>query len=84
MPFTPPKEKTNRDKAYKLVEIIIHLILVIIVPVIYLEVTTGFNKYELPNVINYVYGYWLIYIILTQIFYGVFKKKKGYKKFRRK
>ena len=84
MTSTGPKKITTRDKSYKIFEIIIHLILIIIIPVIYLEVTTGFNKYTLPDFIIYVYGYWMIYIIITPILYGVFKKKRKYKKFRRK
>ena len=84
MTSTPPKDKASLDKAYKFVEIAIHLILIIVIPAIYLEVTTEFDKYTLPDFINYVYGYWMIYIILTPIFYGVFKKKRRYKKFRRK
>lgn len=84
MAFTPSKEKTNRDKTSPFIEIVAHLILIIIIPAIYLDVTTGFDKYALPEFINYVYGYWMIYIILTPILYGVFKKKVKYKKFRRK
>jgi hypothetical protein len=84
MPFTPPKEVSNQVKVYKIIEIVIHLFLIIIIPVIFLEVTTGFNKYDLPDYINYVYGYWLIYLIVTPLFYNVFKKKRKYKKFRRK
>jgi len=84
MVFTPPRDKTKEEKTYKIIEIVVHLVFIFAIPAIFLEVTTEFDKYALPDFIIYVYGYWLTYLILTPIFYSRFKKRKPYKKFRRK
>ncbi|PCJ46593.1 MAG: hypothetical protein COA74_13335 [Gammaproteobacteria bacterium] len=83
MVFTPQKEKTKKQKLLKLAEIAFHLVLIILIPVIYLEITTGFDKYVLPDFITYVYMYWMLYLIIVPILYSLFKKHKKYKRFQR-
>jgi len=72
---TKEKKGENRYRYLKIFEVILHLFLLVVVPVVYLYITTGFNKYRLPEHINYVYGYWLVYIILLPIIYSFISRK---------
>lgn len=42
------------ENVKKIIEFSIHFILVVLVPLVYLEVKTGFNKYRLPEQMIYV------------------------------
>jgi len=65
-----------QKKLLNLLELIIHFVLIVIVPVAFLQFTTGFNKYKLPDFIIYVYLYWLLFLIIVPIFYHLINKKK--------
>jgi len=65
-----------QKKLLNLLELIIHFVLIVIVPVVFLQFTTGFNKYKLPDFIIYVYLYWLLFLIIVPIFYHLINKKK--------
>ena len=67
--MTQSSKNTNSNLA-NLLEIVLHIGLLVIVPVIFLEVTTGFDKYLLPDFINYVYSYWLLYLIVVPLIYS--------------
>ena len=69
----------NKKTIRLIFEVAFHMFLVVAVPLIYLELATGFNKYRLPEHMTYVYVYWGIYIFLTVLFYGLKKKRKRYK-----
>ena len=75
MVYKPPEEKHKlRNTITKTMELMLHIVILIVVPVVYLELETGFDKYELPKHINYVYGYWLAYLIVMPIVYGIISK----------
>ena len=61
---------------WQILELVVHLFLIVGVPVIYLEITTGFNKYRMPTYMNTVYIYWLLYIAIVPLFYKLLKGKK--------
>ncbi len=63
----------------KVIELVIHLFLVVGVPVVYLQLTTGFDEYRLPEKMPIVYVYWLAYIALIAVIYGRIQKNKKYK-----
>ena len=63
----------------KIIELIIHLLLVVAVPVIYLQITTDFNEYRLPEQMPVVYVYWLLYMAIIAVIYGRRQRKKTYK-----
>ena len=69
----------NQKTKKFIIELSIHMFLVVIVPVAYLEIVTGFNKYRLPEQMPYVNVYWLIYIAVIAIIYGRRQKNKKYK-----
>ena len=73
-PFVEPKDETSKSK--QIIEILIHINLIVLVPVAFLEYTTGFNKYQLPDFVVYVYLYWLAYLIIIPIFYSLFLRNK--------
>ena len=64
----------------KSIELVIHLILVVAVPFIYLEIATGYNKYRLPEHMPVVYVYWLVYIFIIAVIYGLRRKRKKYQR----
>ena len=70
----------DRQIIKKSIELIIHLLLVIAVPFIYLEIATGFNKYRLPEYMPVVYIYWLVYILISAVVYGVLHQRKRYQR----
>ncbi|MEL0035246.1 MAG: hypothetical protein VW882_02430 [Gammaproteobacteria bacterium] len=64
----------------KTLELLVHLFLIVGVPVIYLDITTGYNKYRLPEQMPVVYVYWLVYIVIIAIIYGISQKTKKYQR----
>ncbi len=68
--------KKNLFVIIKLLEVLFHVFLLVGVPVIYLYITTGFNKYSLPDYSIHVYVYWLIYLIVIPVFYSLIKSSK--------
>ena len=68
----------NNATIKKSIELAIHVFLVVAVPFIYLEIATGFNKYRLPEHMPVVYVYWLVYIFIIAVIYGMRKKRQKY------
>lgn len=68
----------EKQTIQKSIELAIHLFLVVAVPFIYLEIATGYNKYRLPEHMPVVYVYWLIYIFIIAVIYGLRQKRKKY------
>ena len=77
MPFVKPKDEKSLSR--QIIEILVHIMLIVFVPIAFLEYATGFDKYQLPEFVVYVYFYWLAYLIIMPIFYSVFLKKKKQK-----
>lgn len=71
------KSQSNKNSVLiSIIEIMIHVVLLIVVPVLFLYKTTDFNKYLLPDYVNYVYLYWLGYLIVIPTLYSMIKKLK--------
>ena len=68
----------NRKHLGTIVEVTIHIFLVVGIPLIYLQIKTGFNEYRLPEQMPYVYVYWLVYLAVTGTIYGRRQKRKKY------
>lgn len=77
MPFVKPKDEKSLSR--QIIEILVHIMLIVFVPIAFLQYATGFDKYQLPEFVVYVYFYWLGYLIIMPIFYAVFLKKKKQK-----
>ena len=66
------------EKIMLVLEICLHLVLIVVIPFVFLELRTGFDKYLLPETMPIVYIYWLIYISVTVTFYGLKRRRKKY------
>ena len=74
------KSKNKNRKSLKILnyfEAFFHIVLIVAVPYFYLDITTDFNKYKLPDQIIFVYLYWFAYLIIIPSIYHILNKNKN-------